>query len=79
METKNNRETITLGTLSIIFSFILAVLKLVGTISITWFQVFLPMIISTVIGITLALIILLVVGIKAVINRDWQTTKKMIS
>lgn len=70
METKNNRETITLGTLSIIFSFILAVLKLVGTISITWFQVFLPMIISTAVGITLALIVLLVVGIKAVLNRD---------
>ncbi len=70
METKNNRETITLGTLSIIFSFILAVLKLVGTISITWFQVFLPMIISTAVGITLALIVLLVVGIKAVLNKD---------
>ena len=70
METKKNRETITLGTLSIIFSFILAVLKLVGTISITWFQVFLPMIISTAVGITLALIVLLVVGIKAVLNRD---------
>ena len=70
METKNNRETITLGTLSIIFSFILAVLKLVGTISITWFQVFLPMIISTAVGVALALIVMLVVGIKAVLNRD---------
>ncbi len=70
METKKNRETISVGTMSIIFSFILAVLKLMGTISITWFQVFLPMIISTAVGITLALIVLLVVGIKAVLNRD---------